>query len=275
MREVLYIDVYFFLNFIMDLVALGVTSLITAEKARLFRLLLASFVGSAFSVLFLFLPGPPWIRFAFGMLVFVPMIFLAFGKKPFRRFFFVCLFAYLTSLFLGGAVQSISSYVSDGGARVSFAIFLAVLCLAFGAWSLWGKSLRRRLDTAVVSLSIFMEEREEVFFGLVDSGSFLREPESGDPVILLKAEFAGSLLPGEILDPLMQGQEVPEAGLIPIPLRTASGTGRLLAFRPRAVRFYLKGRGKKQKEVAQVLVALDFSGGGFAGCPCLIPLSIL
>ena len=125
------------------------------------------------------------------------------------------------------------------------------------------------MESRVISLSIRHRERESQLYGLVDSGCFLRDPESGDPVILLKAEYAAELLSPEELFGLKSGAG---NGAIPIPVRTASGQGYLFAFSPERVRLH-RGSGTPREE--RVLVALDFSGGGFAGCPCLIPISIV
>jgi len=271
MKEIVYLDVYFAWNFVLDLVSLLLAGQIVSEKAGWFRLFSASAFGAVFSVLILLCsPGRGW-TFLLGLLLFFPMIFIAFGKRSFRRFVFVSLFAFLSALFLGGTMEFLSYYAAGTRQGVTLGIFLSALFFAFGAFVLWGKSLKRKMESRVISLSIRKGEREEQLYGLVDSGSFLRDPESGAPVILLKAEYAGSLLSREEMLRFRLGEG---EGIVPIPVQTASGRGRLYAFLPEAVHLHRPGKGRRKKEES-ILVALDFSGGGFAGCPCLIPLSIL
>jgi len=196
MKEVIYLDVYFLTNFIMDLVSLLVASQLCSERIKWHRALLASFFGGAVSFLPILFSWRNALTLTVGGLLFLPMVFIAFGKRSVKRFWFLCLFSFLTSLFLGGAVEFLSFYTGNlkGESRITLTVFLAVLCFSFGAWSLWGNNLRRRMETSVVELSVSYRKKTLDLIGLVDSASFLREPMSGMPVILLKAGFSSSLL---------------------------------------------------------------------------------
>lgn len=268
MKEVIYLDLFFLWNVLMDAVSLAVAGMIASEKAKLWRLFAASVFGAVVSLLIL--PFGPFLTLLAGFLSFLPMVLIAYGVKPLRRLGLISLFVFLSSLFLGGALEALSSYAGKRGGGLGFGVTLAALFFVFGAYRLWGMGLKRKLETRVISLSIRYRERESQFYGLVDSGCFLRDPESGDPVILLKAEYAADLLSPEELFSMRCGNG---EGAVPIPVRTASGQGLMFAFSPERVRLHRKTEKKKREE--RVLVALDFSGGGFAGCPCLIPLSIV
>ena len=128
--------------------------------------------------------------------------------------------------------------------------------------------MHRKLETLVVPLSICHGGAREELYGLVDSGALLRD-EEGRPVILLKASSAGKLLSREELEKIRLGLG---ENTISLPIRTASGGGNLYAFLPTAVYFHRK---KRTESIKEVLVALDFSEGGFGGCPVLIPLYAL
>ncbi|MBR5295412.1 MAG: sigma-E processing peptidase SpoIIGA [Clostridia bacterium] len=274
MKEILYLDVFFTVNFLMDLVSLSVGAFVCSEKIRLFKLLLAAFFGALFSVTELLVSPGPFVTLFFGIFSFPLMAFFALGKRRLERFFKFCIFSFVTSLFLGGVVEMISYYTFSSSEHLTPGIFLAVCFFAFGVFSLWGKSMNRKLETAVVSLSICFSGRCEYFFGLVDSGLLLKEPKSARPVLLLKAAYATPLLSEDFLEKMKTGAVCEKEKLYSIPMRTASGTGQLLAFLPERVCVFKSGK-KKNKEFKDVLVALDFSEGGFGGCPCLVPLSVL
>ncbi len=274
MNEIIYLDVYFVINFLMDGLSLLTAGIIASEKLKPYRLVLASVFGGVTSSLLLLLPWGKGGSFFLGFASFLPMILIAFGRKSPRRLFFVSLFAFLTSLFLGGVLEWLTYYTEKRG--ITLGLFIACVLFAMGGFTLWGGRMHRRLKTSVISLSILHRGKEEQLYGLVDSGSLLREPESGKDVILLKAEYAFDLLSPMELICLRQGQG---EGVIPVPLKTASGQGCLFAFCPQEVRFHFpkqnRGRKKEKREKKEVLIALDFTGGGFAGCPCLIPLSLV
>ena len=277
MKEVVYLDVFFLINFVMDAVSLAVGALASSERARLWRILAASFLGGAVSLGMLVCSVRGiWLLLG-GILSFFGMVFVCFGKKSPRRLGKAALFSFLTALFLGGAAEAIRFYTasSPGGERLTLGVFFTVILLAFGAFSLWGKSLDRKLETAVVSLSVRFSGRCEHYVGLVDSGLILRDPEGSRPVLLMKAAYASPLLPDSFLKRLETGDVSGEERLFCVPIRTASGRGELYAFLPESVSVLRRGGRKKAKEHREVLIALDFSQGGFGGCPCLVPLSVL
>jgi sigma-E processing peptidase SpoIIGA len=277
MKEILYIDVYFALNFAMDLASLCTAAMISSEKSTLRRLVLASFFGASFSaVLALCSLNSLW-NFVLAPIAFFVMIRISFGKKSISRTVKFALFSFATSLFLGGCAEWIFFYSAafGGGRKTGFLVFLIAVLLGFGVFSLWGKHLHRKLETAVVSLCISFCGKNEHFFGLVDSGLLLKDPESGRPVLLLKAAFAESLLPKEDLLRLKTGTLTNTEALFFVPIRTASGKGEMVAFLPDRVSIVKRKWGKMKAESVEILVALDFTEGGYGGCPCLVPLSVI
>lgn len=273
----IYIDSYFFFNAVMDAVALILAGLCASEPLRFSRLTIAALFGGAVSVAVLVLKFSPLFAFLSALGSFVPMVLLAFGRIRFRRTVSVSLMAFASSLFLGGAAEAVTYLVSalGGRARIGVSVFLILLFLGFGLFTLWGKRLQKRLDTTVISLSIAFEGREAAFFALVDSGCLLRDPKKGRDVILMKGAYAADLLPSSLFQKLRLGEAPEEAGIESIPIRTASGRGELPAFLSGEVKIHLGRTKKKNKCLREVLVALDFTDGGFAGCPCLVPLSVL
>lgn len=277
MNEILYVDLYFALNFAMDLASLCTAALILSEKAALRRLLLASLFGASFSLAALWFSLDLIRLLLLGQAAFFAMIRIAFGKKSVSRTAKFALFSFLTALFLGGSAEwlSYSIFLLGGSRRAGFSVFLIAVLLSFGAFSLWGRYLHRKLETAVVSLSISFGGKNEHFFGLVDSGLLLKDPESGRPVLLLKAAFAESLLSRDYLHHLQSGALTQGESLFFVPIRTASGKGSLYAFLPDRVSIVKPKKGKMKVKSVEMLVALDFSEGGYGGCPCLVPLSVL
>ncbi len=269
MREILYLDVYFVLNVLLDAVSLAAAGLCTGEKTRFARLLISSVSGGVFCVLSLFLRMSSRTEALLGLVMAIPMIWIAFGKRNFRRFGMLTLFFWLTAFVLGGVVQFLSDcfLFPRGEERITLGIFLALIFFTLGAWQLWGKRMKQRLDSCIISLCITHRGAHRDYFALVDSGSFVSDPVSGDPVILMKAEAALLLLGEETLERFRQGS----GETIPISVKTASGRCVLFAFRPNNIRVDTGFRKKRKKNI-RALIALDFSGGAFAGCPCLVPL---
>lgn len=277
MTELLYLDVYFLTNFAMDFVALAVGGLVSSEKVGKGRLLLAALGGALFSLAMVLFPLSLFWQGVLSLVAFFAMILAAFGKRRPRRYVFPALFSFATALFLGGACHFLLYYASaiGGGERLGLGILFAAIFSALGLFSLWGRGMRRRLETGVVSLSIDFGGRQESFYGLVDSGLLLRSPDDPRPVLILKAQYAAPLLPASLLRRLQNGQTEGEEKLFFVPIHTVGSEGILYAFLPDRLTVTPMGGSLKRAGVRDALVALDFSEGGFGGCPCLVPLSVL
>ncbi len=275
MREIVYVDDYFLVNFLMDLTALFLTGLILSEKAKARRYLIAALFGGAWSLVPLLAAFPGWATVLFSLAGFPVMPLLVFGVRSGKRFGFACLFFLGSALFLGGTVEALSYFTARFSAarRVTLFVFLAALALGATAWNLWGRGMRRRMDTRVVSLSLTLRGETLSVYGLVDSGSLLREPITGDPVILLKAPEAAPFFEREEMEKMREGRPG-KTPLFAVPVRGAAGSGVLFAFRPDGAALHHR-LFKKQHKKVRCLVALDFGGGAFAGCPALIPLNLL
>lgn len=274
MDEVFYVDAYFFLNFCMDGISLVLAAWILAERTKLRRVLFGAAFGGLGATLLFFLPASPLWRLAALFVLFPAQIFITFGKKRRRRFLSLMLFVVASSLFLGGAAEAIYDYALPRSAahRVTLGVFLVVVFLGAGCFALFGRGMDRRMKSRVVNLSVFYRDRRVDLCGLVDSGSFLREPTTLFPVIILKAPWAKTLCDQEEWRALMTGES--NEGLFAIPVQSAGGNRMLFGFHPQEVRLY-SGKGKKAARIKDVIVALDFSSGGFAGCPCLVPLEAI
>ncbi len=277
MYEVFYVDLYFATNFLMDLVSLGIGALSASRKVSMWRLCLAATFGAVFSTLIaLVRAGNAW-TLSLSAFAFVAMLVICFGVQSPRRLVKPALFSFAGAVFLGGAAEALSHYVLPRGseARFGFGVLLGTVFLGVSVYSLWGSYMSRKLDTAVVSLKISFCGKCEHYYGLVDSGLLLRDPDEGRPVLLLKAEYAEPLLSREFVCRMAKGELSPDEKLICVPIRTVGGDRNLYAFLPERVQVISMGKRRKKREERGVLVALDFSGGGFGGCPCLVPLSVL
>ena len=127
----------------------------------------------------------------------------------------------------------------------------------------------------MVGVTIRRGTAQADLYALVDSGLLLREPISGDPVILLKAADAAPLFTPAELSALSRGDGDAGLPLLAIPVKTAAGGSILFGFRPTVVGLHHKAFRRAYRETDRAVVALDFSEGAFAGCPCLVPLSMV
>lgn len=205
---VVYIDVLFLLNLIVDYLLLLASARITGEVISRLRLALGALLGAAYAAA-LFLPGCAWLSHPICRIcVAVLMVLAGFGGSP--RLLRLLLVFLGASAALGGVVLALQLLGRGGltlengvlytGLDVRLLLVTAILCyallnLAFGRAARHGGK-RRDLCPARLTLG----EKTLNLTVLIDTGNTLTDPADNRPVMVAEARALDTLLP-EGLDP--------------------------------------------------------------------------
>ncbi len=231
-----YIDLVIVLNFVVDLCLLLGTNRLAGHPLDFSRAALASGVGGGYAGACMlptlrFLGSSPWRIVFLGI-----MSVIAFGRKKsaFRR---GVLFV-LLSMSLGGIAQSAGG--KSIGALMIAAAGVCLLCV-FG--------FRGRAGTeAYVPVQLIYKGEKMQLTALVDSGNLLRDPLSGERVLVAGSQAAAKLLGlsnEQLMNPVKTLSQSDSNKLRLIPYRTLSdASGLLLAARLDEVRMNGKAVGK-------------------------------
>lgn len=282
--RVLYIDVYFLINFSIDLLAMYFSVRLLHIASSGVRLVISSGVGALYAILALFFPSPLWWP---GFLFAVPCLFLmvviaARGASATRRLRLVFVF-FLFEMLLAGCVyygyQLLDTYVRDrldeGAGTVQergLLVFALLVLLSLGILRLFKMLLGEIRSERVCTLTIGWEGREVVTDALVDSGNLLKDPFDGRAVILIKSACLRAL--GISVEELSsqtvgEGRMRERVRLVPCHM---GGENRLLyGFRPTGV---WVGEKHKREEISAI-IALDKEEGTYGGYGALVPSSAL
>ena len=221
-----YIDSVFVLNTVMDYLLLLVTGRLAGIPLRRRRYLLAALAGGAYAAA-VFLPGcgflaSPPVKMAVGVLLAVA----AFGGE--ERFFRLALLLFVVSSAMAGCVLAMGLlagsrvpvvngvFYTDVDAKVLLAAAAAaylVLAVAFRA------SARHGVAGRLLPVRAGLNGRAVTLMALWDTGNVLREPGSGEAVLVAAPGALESLLspearrlllqerlrsPADVLEPLRQ-----------------------------------------------------------------------
>ena len=97
---IIYVDVIFLENFILDFIILLATSIISNNKIKIFRLILASLIGSIYTIVsFIFRVN----NFILKIIISFLIVFICFGFKNKKSFLKNLGVFYLTSITFGGS----------------------------------------------------------------------------------------------------------------------------------------------------------------------------
>ena len=237
-----YADVLLVINgFINYLLLLCNMKILKLNTTRL-RLLSGAVIGSLFS-LKIFLPeyhqGADFLmRFAFSCLI----ILCAYKFSSVGEFVkaFVCFFA--VSFIFSGMMIAVILFINppdliyDSGIvyyNISFLSVVILSCAGFTFISLAERLLKKKVSTNLIFETTVIHNNKSISGrGLADSGNTLKEPFSGEDVIVAGYSHIKSILPESIKEYINSGNIAPADETIRlIPVSTVSGTGLLPAFR--------------------------------------------
>lgn len=248
---VVYIDSVFILNAVMDYLLLLAVGRLAGIPLRRRRYILAALAGGAYAAA-VFLPGwgflaSPPVKLAAGVL----MSLAAFGTET--RFFRLTLLLFMVSSAMAGCVLALGllagsrvpvvngvfyTDVDAGVLLIAAAAAYAVLAVVFRA------SARHGMAGCLLPVRAGLNGRSAALTALWDTGSALREPGSGEAVLVAAPGALDGLLPPEarrlvaverlrspadVLEPLRRAS--PELRPRLLPYRAVGAGGLLLAVR--------------------------------------------
>ncbi len=278
--RVLYIDVYFLINFAVDLLALYFSCMLLHFPIRKWRLCFSSLMGALLAVISVLFHERVLLVLIASVVFLAGMVMLSgVGGGVFRRLRLALLFL-LFELLIGGIVhfgygfleERIGDLWVQSGAENRKLLYLsALILLALGILRLAASLLEGGLHTKSCEVEIRIGENR--FFGsaLVDSGNFLRDPMDGASVVLIKSCVAQRLFPSAFLSEDISALEKEyQKKLRLIPVRVMGAQRILFGIRPDGFCVFRK----KKKEHLKVTVAYDREKGDYEGYSVLISSSI-
>ncbi len=281
--QTFYVDVYFLINFTVDLLALYLAVRVAHVRCGVARLCLAAAIGGAVAVVDVFLPSPSLIRplIFIGCLV-ITAVIVAPGASLRRRGKLLLLFA-TVSLLLGGAVSFCYSLldrmlgdleIEEVGGENRGALILAVLVLfSIGVIKLLIMIFSDMLNEKTVTVEITVADTSVTADAMLDSGNLVKDPMNMNPVIFIKPSLAARLVPRCVteLNDLDKLDEDYRRRIRLIPVTRMNETHVMTGIRPDSVIVISGGK----RESISCTVAIDREGGTYGGYEALAPLAAI
>ncbi len=288
MEQTVYIDLYFLINFSMDLLCLFLAARLLSYRMPLWRGALTALLGGAYACLSLFFDiGGVWgLAVDLAACAFLGFVAMLKGKNIKQCLGFSLVFA-ATSVVLGGFMTVLFSFFNrigldrlfgtedqeGGGVSVWVFAFLALISAVISA--LGGKVFRKKSARRECTVKLTYEKKSITLNALCDSGNLLREPISGKLCIVAEAKEIEKILPYEISAVLgtnsTSGDIYATNRIRIIPTQTVSGEGMMYAIRFDSIRI---DAGKGESEV-DAFVALGNIGKAAEGKSALVPSELM
>ncbi len=211
---VIYADVIFAINFLMDLIILWSVSYFAKKHLRgKLYLVLAAALMALSSCFGFFTAGI--LKILLSVVTVFAGVFTAFKINNIFRLLIVSALMYIAAFFIGGLTLFLFLNVK------SFSILLLVssASLFYISFSAVKYIFRHLPKQKILNVSISFQEREVILPMLVDTGNSLSEPVSGLPVFIAEASRLESILSDETV-------------LRPVVFNTISGADTCMCFKP-------------------------------------------
>ena len=281
---VLYIDVYFFINFTVDILSIYFALRIIHTEPQIHRVIIGSVIGSILALVAVLLNLN---SLGFVLLLFLCVVLLSVISAKnisfVRRVRFGATFLIIETL-IGGIVSFFYSYLNtyiypyffgnvEQAENKSLLVLSIIILIGYGilriAISFFGGFIKERsvkLSAELLGIRFSQD-------ALVDSGNYLKDPIDGTPVTLVKAGALNKRLEGktfsEILE-LIEPRFKTKIRLIPT---NSIGGKRLLVGVLSDIK--VKSKFKKKDLVLKTVIAIDEEEGSYAGYSAIIPASFL
>ncbi|NLB87735.1 MAG: sigma-E processing peptidase SpoIIGA [Syntrophomonadaceae bacterium] len=199
---VVYADLTFVINFIMDFCILWATGKLSGIKISYPRLLVASTLGGIYAVGYLFPEMALWYSFPIKIIFSVLLVIFALWPPNWSYFKKALLYFYGISFLVAGATIASSFFFNSDQYAFSFSyiwllggIFCALLIGIYGE-----KYISKRIIPSLLRFRVHLKfagsscEGE----GFLDTGNGLRDPLTNKPVLVAEYNLIRTCLPDDI-----------------------------------------------------------------------------
>ncbi len=214
MKYVMYIDAFFAINFVMDLLILVIAKRFINPQTTIKRCVLAALAGATLTCIIIIWKLPFVILqkiFTYVVIIAV-MTKIAYRLKGVVRNIKVIGILYVVTFTLSGAVEFIYYYtnfslyvrelLSFNYLRgINFITFICITAIAFFITDFIGKFIRNRMNMKKANNDMYdvmleYKEKKVNLKGLYDSGNSLMEPIGNTPVHIVEYKAVSNLLEG-------------------------------------------------------------------------------
>ena len=282
--KTLYIDVYFLINFTVDIISLCFAGMLSKIVTSFGRIISAALIGAAFATGVIFLQDNFILKLFLSFLILVIIGVISTGSINInRKIKFIISFCIFEAL-VGGIITMIWGFLdtylygyvsSESNIYVNrkMLIFALIILLVIGVFRMIVSAFNSNCSEKTVEIEISFMNRTIKTESLVDSGNLATDPMNMCPVLFLKAKTAMQIFPKnvvDLLDPDNIDREIRKRIRL-IPISSGSNRRVLIGVKPDSVRIFSNGK----SEPIKVTIAIDKEEGSYGGYDSLMPASAL
>lgn len=280
----LYVDVYFLINFTVDILSLYFSAIFSKVPTTPRRLIISAALGALSAVGIVFLPEIALLKlicsgislFLIGYIATKPVKIKRKLKFTFAFLIFEALFGGLVSFIWGVLDQGLANYfegIEGGAVNRKMLFFSIIVLLSIGVFKMLVSFFSNIQSEGSVQIEISFLDKSATIEAFIDSGNLAVDPMDMTPIMLLKKDSASAVLPENIIN-LSDPDNIEKNArkrIRLIPISRGGATHVLTGVKPDSVKVLKDGK----CEEINVTLAIDKEGGTFGGFGALMPAAAL
>ncbi len=207
----IYIDIVLLENLLMNYIILLGTGYIIKAKIKHIKLIISSFIGAIYALLAYMEIFPIYANFITKMLLAICMIYIGFNPKKIKGLIKELIVFFLVSFSLGGCAFALLYMIKPQEIFVKNGVYIGVYPLkiallggitGFIITYISFKVVKNHINKneIIYTAIIKIEEKKLEIKVLLDTGNMLKDPITGDTVIIVEKEKLYEILPIELLN---------------------------------------------------------------------------
>lgn len=240
---VVYIDILFIQNFIVNLFLLYVTAQTLKIRIRMLNIFLSAVVGSLYAVTMIYMKFRYLSHISIKFIVAVIMILILFRKKDFWFNIKSTIILTLYSMLLAGLCIFIEfnknvsiSMKYDGFSYKILLCALMIIYIVLHRTIVYVKD-RQNIIRLIFEVEIVTDKFQKKVNAFMDTGNELREPVTNLPVMIVEKE-------------IFENINIKEEEKFIIPYRVVNGyAGNLQGFRPKLIRVFKENKAEDYQAI--------------------------
>lgn len=207
--KTVYIDVYFLINFTVDILAAFVSLKMLHTKIYMKRLIFVGVIGGLLSVIQIFVKSVLLNIILAAFFIFLISLFSCGEISLGRRIRFILLY-YFSSFLIGGTVSFVYEIMdrylhdiiknSQDTTNRKVLIFSLIILLIIGGLRLFIMMFSDSIKEKSTRLVIKIDDKTLDLEALIDTGNLVRDPMNMNPVVFIKRICAEEIFPESVID---------------------------------------------------------------------------
>lgn len=207
----IYLDIVLIENLCMNYIILFATGFIMKIKLHHIRMIISAFIGGTYAILTYMQIVPFYSSMLVKVVLSICMVYIAFIPKGIKAIAKYLIMFYLVSFVFGGCAFALLYFVKpedifmiNGVYIGTYPVKIALLggIVGFVVVHIAFKVVKNRIGkkTILYDVEIKVDDKVTQIKAMLDTGNGLKEPITGNPVMIVEKEKMSGLLPDDILN---------------------------------------------------------------------------